>query len=176
MKNLLAYAFLSSFLFAATAFAQKATIQGDAGDANGRPLPNAQVRIQSSNAKSGPVMVKTNKKGHFTAGGLPAGTYTVAVLVDGAVKWSAANVKAVNGREVYLKLSGKQVAVATSASNTQPKKRAVWVPDQVGSRLGGHYEDQPYQGPPQDGLSGMGSEQLRQLQNTNLSRPSGGGQ
>lgn len=164
IRSALSSVCLSALVFAASALAQKSTIQGIAADIGGKPLKNAEVRIQNEKSKTVPVMVKTDAKGHFVAADMPAGVYTVSVVLNGTVKWSAAHVKAASGKVVQLNLS-EHPAVAVAAAGTQPKKHAVWIPDQTGSHLGGHWEDQPYQGPAADNVDAMGAEQLRRMQN-----------
>jgi hypothetical protein len=169
MKFLALCVTLTPVLFATSAFAQKSTIQGNAADDKGRPLPNAQVRIQSEKSKAAPTMVKTDSKGHFVATGLPAGTYTVAVLVGNETKWSAAHVKTQPNQVVTLSL-GKELGVQTAAANA-PKKRAVWVPSGTGSHLGGHYEDEPYRGPKDQNVDGLSGEALRRMQTQRQGSP-----
>ena len=165
---------LSSLLFAASAFAQKSSIEGTASEVNGKPLKNAEVRIQKEKEKSVVATVKTDAKGHFVAAGLAAGIYTVMVVQNGTVKWSAAHVKTGNGQAVHLNL-GEHSAVAVTAANSRPKTRAVWIPAQTGSRLSGHWEDEPIRGPGADNVDTMSSHQLDQLQNIPSVPPSTGG-
>jgi hypothetical protein len=160
--------------FTTSAFGEPSGIEGTTGDVNGKPLKNAEVRLQQEKAKIPEIVVKTDSKGHFVAAHVPPGVYTVRVILDGAVKWSAAHVKANSGQVVHLSLNTNQLAVTNTAANTQPKKRAVWVQNQTGSRLGGHWEDEPVRGPNADNVDTMGSEQLRRLQNTAPAVPAGG--
>jgi hypothetical protein len=164
MKRVLSGVCFSIFLMAAPAIAQTSTIEGYAADTNGKALKNSEVRIQQQKAKTSRVaVVKTDGNGHFVAANLPASTYTVSVLLGGAVKWSAANVKTADGQVVHLNLS-QHPAVAVAAANNQPKKRAVWVPDTTGSRLGGHWEDQPIRGSGTNDVDTMSTHQLDQMQ------------
>jgi hypothetical protein len=162
-KRLLSSVCFSILVTAASAFAQKSTIEGYAADTNGKALKNAEVRIQQEKGKTSPVMVRTDAKGHFVAANLPTATYTVSVLLDGTVKWSAAHVKTANGQIVRLNLS-QHPAVAVASADSQPKKRAVWVPDSTGSRLGGHWEDEPVRGPGTNDVDRMGTHQLDTMQ------------
>jgi Carboxypeptidase regulatory-like domain len=175
MKRVLSGICFSILLMTASAFAQRSTIEGYAADTNGKALKNAEVRIQQEKAKTSPVaLVKTDRKGHFVAANLPAGTYTVSVLLDGTVKWSAAHVKTADGQVVHLNLS-QHPAVAVAAANSQPKKRAVWVPDTTGSRLGGHWEDEPVRGPGTNDVDTMSTHQLDQMQRVQAPPPPVGG-
>jgi len=127
-------------------------------------LQNAQVRIQQEKSTAAPTVVKTDSKGHFVASGLGVGTYNVAVLVGGETKWSAAHVKTQANQLVRLDLSGKQIAVKTAATTTQPKQRARWIPSGTGTHMGGHYEDEAYRGPSDGNVDNLSEAGLRQLQ------------
>jgi hypothetical protein len=161
IRNVIASVGLSMLFVAASAFGQKSTIEGSALDTNNKPLKNAEVRIQNEKAKSAPTLIRTDAKGHFIAGDLPAGTYTATVFLNGTVKWSAAHVKATNGKVVYLNLNEHP---AVAVAKNQPKKRAVWIPDSTGSRLGGHWEDEPVRGPGTNDVDRMGTHQLDTMQ------------
>ena len=167
MQNALTSACFSILFFATSAFAaQNSTIQGSASDTNGKPLKNAEVRIENEKTKNAIIQtVKTDGKGHFVAAGLAPGSYTVSVVSNGTVKWSAAHVKIRSGQVVHLNLS-RHPAVSVAAANSQPKKRAVWVPESVGSHLGGHWEDQPTRGAGADNVDTMSTHQLDQFQRT----------
>jgi hypothetical protein len=92
---------ISSFLVAATfAFApstpaQKAEfgpvrlasgIEGKVRGVDGRPLQNAEVRIERQDKTGAPVTIQTNAKGSYSSSALSAGTYKVSVIENGAVK------------------------------------------------------------------------------------------
>lgn len=170
LRNAFTSVFLSTLLIGASAFAQKASIEGNAVDTNNKPLKNAEVRIQNEKTKSATVTAKTDAKGHFVASNLAAGDYTVTVLLNGTMKWSAEHVKAINGKVVHLNLN-QHPAVAVAAAEAQPKKRARWVPDTTGSRLGGHWEDEPVRGPGGDNVDQASSHQLEQMQRRQQTPP-----
>jgi Carboxypeptidase regulatory-like domain len=174
MKRVLSGVCFSILLMTASAFAQRSTIEGYAADTNGKALKNAEVRIQQEVGKTSPVMVRTDAKGHFVAANLPTATYTVSVVLDGTVRWSAAHVKTAKGQAVHLNLS-QHPAVVVGPVNSQPKKRSVWVPDRTGSHLGGHWEDEPYRGSAADDVDTMSAHQLGQIQNGPQRVPPTGG-
>jgi hypothetical protein len=163
LRNVTTSVCLSALLISASAFAQKAAIEGNAVDTNHKPLKNAEVRIQNEKTRSSPVMAKADAKGHFVASDLPAGDYTVTVFLSGTIKWSAEHVKAINGKIVHLNLS-EHPAVAVASAAAQPKKRARWVPDRTGSRLGGHWEDEPARGPGGENVDQASNHQLEEMQ------------
>src|SRR6266550_3117978 len=69
--------------FALASYGQNMTISGTVMGEDGKPLQNAQIRIDRTDMK-GTYPVKTNKKGEYLYAGLPfTGTYTVVLVVDG---------------------------------------------------------------------------------------------
>ncbi|MEO8026228.1 MAG: tetratricopeptide repeat protein [Bryobacteraceae bacterium] len=71
-----------ALLFAGAAFAQTTSMEGDVKDGDGNPLKGALIKIDRTDIK-GSYKVKTDKKGHYFHAGLPLGTYTVTLEVDG---------------------------------------------------------------------------------------------
>ena len=78
----LAWAAGISFLFAGISIAQTTSISGEVIGEDGKPLKDAVIKITRTDIK-GNYTVKTKKKGDYYYGGLPMGTYTVAVEVNG---------------------------------------------------------------------------------------------
>jgi len=70
-------------LFTGAAFAQITAIEGDVKGADGQPVKGAQILIEREDMKGTYKGAKTDKKGHYIYNGLPIGTYTVSVIVDG---------------------------------------------------------------------------------------------
>jgi tetratricopeptide (TPR) repeat protein len=73
---------LGVLFLALTSFAQTTTLEGDVKGEDGQPLKGAQIKIVRKDMR-GNYKVKTDKKGHFLHAGLPSGTYTVTLEVDG---------------------------------------------------------------------------------------------
>jgi tetratricopeptide (TPR) repeat protein len=69
-------------LLALTSFAQITAIEGDVIGEDGNPAANAAIKIVRTDIK-GNYPCKTNKKGRFFYNGLPPGTYTVSVEING---------------------------------------------------------------------------------------------
>src|ERR1041385_2058078 len=69
-------------LLALSAFAQITAIEGDVKGTDGQPVVKAVVKITRTDIK-GSYKCDTNKKGHYFYNGLPLGTYTISVEVDG---------------------------------------------------------------------------------------------
>src|SRR6202163_1158317 len=71
-----------SLIFAVTGWGQTAAFEGIVKGPDGKPMQNAQIKIERLDVK-GNYPTKTDKKGHYFYGGLPLGTYKISVLVDG---------------------------------------------------------------------------------------------
>ena len=76
----------AAFAFSPSTPAQASGIQGEVRGVDGRPLQNAQVRIERKDKAGAPVTMQTNAKGSYSSSALPAGTYKVSVIENGAVK------------------------------------------------------------------------------------------
>src|SRR5579863_3722603 len=74
-----------SLLFSVSAWAQTAAFEGIIKAPDGKPVPNAVMKIERQDVK-GNYSVKTDKKGHYFYGGLPLGNYKITVVVDGQEK------------------------------------------------------------------------------------------
>ncbi len=79
-------------LFSAACWAQTTAFEGDVKGEDGKGVKDAIVHIERKDIK-GSYKVKTDKKGHYYYGGLPIGTYTISVEVDGKSRDSVDNVK-----------------------------------------------------------------------------------
>lgn len=138
---------ITSFLVAAASAlipstpAQASGIQGGVLGADGQPVQGVQVRIERTDKTSAPVMAQTNAKGTYASSGLPAGTYKISVVENGAVK-STVTVKTVGETarvDFDLKPSaGKQVKHYVLVSGTGTHLAARWVEaDANGSPIAG---------------------------------------
>jgi hypothetical protein len=83
---------ISSFLVAAAfAFApstpvQASGLEGQVRGVDGRPLQNAEVRIERQDKTGAPVTIQTNARGNYASSTLPTGTFKISVLENGKVK------------------------------------------------------------------------------------------
>jgi len=71
-----------ALFLALTSFAQITAIEGDVKAPDGSPAVKAVVKITRTDIK-GNYKCETNKKGHYFYNGLPLGTYTISVEIDG---------------------------------------------------------------------------------------------
>ena len=76
----------AAFAFSPSTPAQASGIEGEIRGVDGRPLQNAQVRIERKDKAGAPVTMQTNAKGSYSSSALSAGTYKVSVVENGAVK------------------------------------------------------------------------------------------
>jgi hypothetical protein len=76
----------AAFAFSPSTPAQASGIEGEIRGVDGRPLQNAQVRIERKDKAGAPVTMQTNAKGSYSSSALPAGTYKVSVIENGVVK------------------------------------------------------------------------------------------
>jgi hypothetical protein len=76
----------AAFVFASTTPAQASGIEGWVRGVDGRPLQNAEVRIERQDKTGAPVTIQTNAKGSYASSALPTGTYKISVVENGKVK------------------------------------------------------------------------------------------
>jgi tetratricopeptide (TPR) repeat protein len=114
-------------LFSAACWAQTTVIEGDVKGEDGKPLPNAVVKIERKDVK-GNYKTKTDKKGHYFYGGLPIGMYKVSIEVDGADRGNMDNVRTSlsNPAEVPfdLKANAAPAAAAEPTRDMTPQQKA----------------------------------------------------
>jgi hypothetical protein len=127
----------------ATAWAGPSAIQGIVKDAKGQAIKGADVRIESKDGKQQFTTVKTDAKGGYISGGLPAGVYRVTLAVNGAVKASITNTKTKADQTTQLNFDLKPVPAAQASAGQKKGKHMVWVPATTGSHVGGRWVEVP---------------------------------
>lgn len=133
---------LAVVLFGGSAWAAGSALEGTVKDANGKLLPNADIKIEAKDGSSWNKMVKTSGSGHYSYSGLPTpGIYRVSLLVNGTVKASINNVKTTPSMPTQqLNFDLKKETSATASTSTKKKTHKVWVAGGgTGSNLGGHW-------------------------------------
>jgi tetratricopeptide (TPR) repeat protein len=78
----LATATAGILVFAFASLAQVTALEGDVKGVDGQPMKGALIQIVRTDIK-GNYKVNTDKKGHYIYTGLPMGTYTITLVVDG---------------------------------------------------------------------------------------------
>lgn len=104
-------------------------LEGTVKAPDGRPIKDAQVKIEAKGVKFAKTTT-TDAKGHYFCDGLTAGTsYNVTLVVNGSVKASILNTKAQAGKPTALNFDLHQ-------AKTTSKKHMVWVPTETGTHIG----------------------------------------
>ena len=114
-----------------------ASIQGFVKYAEGEPIKDADVRIESRDGKQVFNTVKTDPNGRYTSQGLQPGVYRVTLLVNGAVKASIMNTQTKANQPTQLNFELKPPSQAGNIA--KGGKRMVWVPSRTGSHIGGNW-------------------------------------
>jgi tetratricopeptide (TPR) repeat protein len=106
---------------AGSAFAQITTIEGIAKDPTGKPIEKAEVQIIRTDIK-GSYKTKTDKKGHYLYMGLPMGTYTIDLYVDGKKMDSVSKVQTRPGDPIPVNFDLKAAAQDNAAKQAEMAK------------------------------------------------------
>ena len=114
-------------------------IEGRVRGVDGRPLQNAEVRIERQGKTGAPVTIQTNAKGGYASSALPVGTYKISVLENGKVK-----------SYVIVKTSGQPARVDFNlkSSGTNGVKHFVLVSGGTGSRIAPYWVEANAEGTP----------------------------
>jgi carboxypeptidase family protein len=131
--------FVGLMLVVASAWAASSVLEGIVKDAKGHPIEGADIRIETKNGGRLLTTVKTDVNGRYILEGLPAGSYRVTLVVNGAVKSSINNTKIGLSEPTQLNFD----LTSTSASRALPPAKKgthwVWLPPFTGSRLPGRW-------------------------------------
>jgi hypothetical protein len=160
-------------LWASAVWASADTLEGTVNAPDGRPIKNAQVRIEAKRGKFAKT-ITTDAKGHYFCDGLTAGTdYNVTLVVNGSVKASILNTRTRAGKPTALNFDLRQTK-GTS------KKHMVWVPTETGTHIGaanGHWVEVDENGQvvnnANSDLVRTGSDYAKQLENSKANTPVG---
>jgi hypothetical protein len=157
-------ALMGFFICAANAWAGPASIQGIVKDAQGKPIKNADVRIESKDGKQAFGTVKTDSQGRYISQGLQPGVYRVSLVVNGTVKASIGNQKARSDQTTQLNFDLKPVAAGKATVEQKKGKHMVWMPPSTGSHTGGRWVEVP------DGASEAGTLNVKKASGEDLQR------
>ena len=138
MSKLVPLAFTSLLLCAANSLAQS-IIQGQVTGVDGRGAQGAQVRIQSARGQQSPILVKADARGHFVANNVAAGPYNISAVGAGGVSSTVQAIKVQGNKPITVAFDLRNNGGAKTAGNGKKKTKFVYVPDQTGSHLGGHW-------------------------------------
>src|SRR5438046_10317104 len=100
---------IASLMVSATALFAS-TLQGEVKDSKGQPIAGAELRIQSNDRTI--ATARTDAKGHYASSTVPAGSYRVALFVNGVLKASIeiTRVRAANSPDLNFALNGTVAA------------------------------------------------------------------
>jgi Carboxypeptidase regulatory-like domain len=167
------------FLFAASAWAGNSALQGVVKDPKGKPIKAADIRIEARDGSKLLKTVKTDATGHYISDGLPAGTYRVTLIVNGAIKASINNTKTKLGAPTELNFDLKPASASQASGSAKKGKHMVWMPPQTGSHMGGRWVEVDDNGNASttgaDNVQKVDGSAVTQLQGRAYSAPSGGG-
>jgi Carboxypeptidase regulatory-like domain len=155
---------VSCLLCAANAWAGSASIQGIVKDAHGKPIKNADIRVESRDGKQVFGTAKTDSQGRYISQGLQPGVYRVSLVVNGAVKAAISNTKAKSDQATQLNFDLKPATATQTATTAQKKKHMVWVPAGTGTHMGGRWVEVP------DGASEPGALNVKRASGEQLRR------
>jgi hypothetical protein len=132
-------AFIGLIVFTASAWAGNSVIQGIVKDPKGQPVKGADIRIEAKDGSKLFKTVKTDASGHYLSDALPAGTYRVTLIVNGAVKASVNNTKTKLGAPTELNFDLKPGSTSQASGSVKKGKHMVWIPPKTGTHLGGRW-------------------------------------
>ena len=155
------------FICAATAWAGPASIQGVVKDEHGKPIKNADIRIQSKDGKQVFGTAKTDSQGRYISQGLQPGVYRVSLVVNGTVKADVGNQKTRSDQTTQLNFDLKPVAAGKATVEQKKGKHMVWMPPATGSHTGGRWVEVP------DGATEAGALNVKRANAEQLQRQFG---
>jgi Carboxypeptidase regulatory-like domain len=164
LTKLLRIGIIGLMLCAANAWAGPASIQGIVKDAHGKPIKDADIRIESRDGKQLFNTVKTDTQGRYISQGLQPGVYRVSLVVKGAVKAAIGNTKTKSDQATQLNFDLKPVAAGQASAEQKKGKHMVWVPASTGSHVGGRWVEVP------DGASEPGHLNVKKVTGEELQR------
>lgn len=106
---------LGFLLFAGASWAQFTAIAGDVKGPDGQKLKGAEILIEREGQKGTYKGAKTDKNGHYIYNGLPIGSYSVSVFVDGQKRDQITHVTTKLGDPAEVNFDLKQSAERAAA-------------------------------------------------------------
>lgn len=131
--------FVGLVLSVTSAWAEPSSILGVVKDAKRQPIRGADIRIEARNSERLIRTVKTDVNGRYISDGLPAGTYRITLVVNGAVKTSINNTKIELGEPTRLNFDLTSSSAWQASLPAKKGKHWVWIPAFTGSRLPGRW-------------------------------------
>ena len=126
---------LGSIFLAAVATAQTTAIEGVVRGADGKPLKSADIRLESRAKGVVAQTMKTDTSGRYRFSNLGVGKYRVTVLSGSQVQGFIDNVNTSTSKAAKVDFDIK----GGVAGQPKKAKHLVWVPNETGTHLGGHW-------------------------------------
>jgi hypothetical protein len=146
-SRIVGFALLGLALLTGSVGATTPSIHGDIKGPDGKPLPDAEVRIERKDAKGSAAAVTADQNGRYVFKNLALGTYKVTASKNGMAATAADNIRtrAEGAARVDFDLK-KQTAEAKASAPAKKARHMVWVPADTGSHLGGKWVEVDDQG------------------------------
>jgi len=97
------------------------------------------IRIETTNGGNLLKTVKTDANGRYISDGLPAGSYRVTLVVNGAIKASINSTKIESAEPTQLNFDLKSKSASQASAPAKKGTHWVWIPAFPGSRLPGRW-------------------------------------
>jgi hypothetical protein len=162
---------LGSIFLATAAAAQTTAIEGVVRGPGGKPMKNADVRLESKAKAVAAQTTKTDTSGRYRFANVGVGKYRVTILSGSQVQGFIDNVNTSNSKAAKVDFDIKG-AVAGQAKKT---KHLVWVPNETGTHLGGHWveEDNASGSERVEKKSGAALQNMQRASGTAATQPGG---
>lgn len=163
---------LGSIFLAAAATAQTTSVEGVVRGPDGKPMKNADVRLESKAKDAAAQIAKTDTSGHYRFSKLGVGKYRVTVLSGSKVQGFIDNVTTSTNKAAKVDFDIKGGA----AGGPKKATHLVWVPNETGTHLGGHWVEENDSGTGAERVEKKSGAALQNMQrNSGASNQPGGG-
>lgn len=128
----------------ASAKGDTSSVQGVITGSDGKPLAQAEVRADRTDAAGKRVVTKTDANGHYKFASLPAGKYSITVVTEaGSPRGSGATATvSSDGQPVRRFISALPYQVKAdfgAGAHANVRSHYVWKPAETGSNMGGRW-------------------------------------
>jgi hypothetical protein len=114
---------------------------------------------------------KTDVNGRYVSDALPAGSYRVILILNGAVKSSIDGAKIKSGQPTQLNFDLKSASASQASGAAKKTKHKVWVTAGTGTHLGGRWVEEDDTAPSSaDKVDKVDGSALKKLQGTSGTR------
>src|SRR5207244_11611346 len=97
------------------------------------------IRIETTNSGKLLKTVKTDANGHYVSDGLPAGTYRVTLVLNGAVNASINDARVTLGEPTQLNLDLRSTSASQTSAHAEKGRHCVWQPGASGRHEPGEW-------------------------------------